>query len=395
MRKSVALGISFPFANMLLQSCTYEEGIDYPNIETNFSGSVLIVGAGAAGLGAGYLLNRLGIEFQIIEASTRIGGRMKRESFFSDFPIDLGAEWIHDSPSVLADIINNQQVDADLDFIVYNPQEIKFFDGEKLINLNLSSNYYSEYKFKNTSWFGFFERFILPDIEDRIVLDSPIQTLDYSGDMVEAITTNDQVFRADKVLVTVPITILQSGSINFIPNLPSSKAEAIDKIFMGDGIKVFMEFSERFYPDLVLFGSVADAIFDDSNKLYYNASFRKDSDRNILGLFSVQEEATTYTSAGSEEQIINLILKELDEIFDNKASKSYVKHVIQNWSGEPYIRGSYSNTFDGDTKKIMKAVSKPIDSKVYFAGEALNYENQATVHGACESGYQAIENILS
>ncbi|MEO1023706.1 MAG: NAD(P)-binding protein, partial [Bacteroidota bacterium] len=68
-------------------------GSDEP-LKSSFSGNVLIVGAGAAGLYAGYLLERYGIEYTILEASPVYGGRMKVNHSFADFPIPLGAEWV-------------------------------------------------------------------------------------------------------------------------------------------------------------------------------------------------------------------------------------------------------------------------------------------------------------
>jgi len=69
-------------------------------LEVNFSGKVIIIGAGAAGLMAGYMLHKYGIDFEIIEASSVFGGRVKKIDNFSDFPIDLGAEWVHEQPSI-------------------------------------------------------------------------------------------------------------------------------------------------------------------------------------------------------------------------------------------------------------------------------------------------------
>ncbi|MEM6394857.1 MAG: NAD(P)/FAD-dependent oxidoreductase [Bacteroidota bacterium] len=395
LKNCLAAGIGLPFANLMLNSCEDSEGIEFPMLETDFSGKVLIVGAGAAGLSAGYLLNRLGIDFEIVEASSRYGGRLKHDNSFADFPIDLGAEWIHESPSVLTDILNNPQIDADLDIIVYNPQEIKTYNEGNLSNLNVGSNFYSEYKFKSTTWFSFFERFIIPEVQDRIVLNAPIARIDHSGDRIVASTETGTTFEGDRVLITVPVNILQDELIDFIPSLPLEKTEAINSIFMGDGIKVFMEFSERFYPDIVLFGNLFDVIAGTRNKLFYDAAFRKETDKNILGLFAVQTEASTYTDLGSDADIISFVLSELDEIFDGRASQSYIKHVIQNWSSEPYIRGSYSDSFDGDTESIMNTILEPINNKIYFAGEALTFENQSTVHGACESAYKAIEKMMA
>ena len=56
---------------------------------------IIVIGAGAAGLTAGHLLEQRGIEFEILEAAPIYGGRVRKLEGFADFPIDLGAEWIH------------------------------------------------------------------------------------------------------------------------------------------------------------------------------------------------------------------------------------------------------------------------------------------------------------
>ena len=56
---------------------------------------VLIIGAGAAGLTAGYILHNKGVSFEILEAADTYGGRLKKTEALADFPIDLGAEWLH------------------------------------------------------------------------------------------------------------------------------------------------------------------------------------------------------------------------------------------------------------------------------------------------------------
>ena len=82
------LGIGLPM-NTAFNSCNSD---DNP-IDQNEK--VIIIGAGAGGLTAGYLLKQRGIEFEILEASSNHGGRMKRTKDFADFPIPLGGEWLH------------------------------------------------------------------------------------------------------------------------------------------------------------------------------------------------------------------------------------------------------------------------------------------------------------
>ncbi|CAF3678333.1 unnamed protein product [Rotaria sp. Silwood1] len=58
---------------------------------------VIIVGAGAAGIGAAIELKKTSLSFVVLEARDRIGGRVytDRETF-SPIPVDLGASWIHE-----------------------------------------------------------------------------------------------------------------------------------------------------------------------------------------------------------------------------------------------------------------------------------------------------------
>lgn len=58
--------------------------------------TVLILGAGAAGLAAAEALSRAGLPVMVLEARGRCGGRIyTRNSPVGELPIELGAEFIH------------------------------------------------------------------------------------------------------------------------------------------------------------------------------------------------------------------------------------------------------------------------------------------------------------
>lgn len=396
LKKLALLGAGTPFMASLLSSCGKEEF--YRDFDVNFSGKVLVIGAGSAGLIAGHVLKKYNIDFQIIEASSRFGGRVKKLTGFADFPIDMGGEWIHNHPSVLAKLLNDPQSDAEIEVIKYNPETIYIWKNNELLRRNIFSNFYGEYKFKNTTWYDFFEQHIMPGISSNIVYNTPVTQIEYSADKVYVTTANNQTLEADKVVVTVPLKILQSNVITFQPELPQSKRDALNRVTMPDGIKVFIEFSEKFYPDIVLDGGIRE-IMDDGNgdKAFYDVAFRKGSARNVCALFAVGPPASPYINL-SEQDLISKIIAEMDEMFDGKASKTYIKHAIQNWSHEPFIRGSYSHYNNdlsySDVKDIISNLNQPLDNKVFFAGEACFADDYATVHGAGESSYEAVKKIL-
>jgi len=114
-------------------------------------------------------------------------------------------------------------------------------------------------------------------------------------------------------------------------------------------LKVFIEFSEIFYPDALIPTGLFNGAFD-GNHLYYDESYGKDSDKNILDTLTVGEPSEQYTSLVTDDAIIKYILEELNGMFNGPASKHYIQHVIKNWSVVPFIRGSYSQR-KGRTKK--------------------------------------------
>ena len=149
-------GISTPFYASLL-SCAKKDTTNTP-----FSGKITIIGAGAGGLTAGYLLKQKGIDFEILEASTVYGGRMRINTDFADFPIPLGAEWLETGKNIFKEIVNDASVSVNIETVKDTPDR----------------------KFVNYSWFNFFEQYIVPSIADKIVYSTVVQSIDYSGNQI-------------------------------------------------------------------------------------------------------------------------------------------------------------------------------------------------------------------
>ena len=82
-------------------------------------------------------------------------------------------------------------------------------------------------------------------------------------------------------------------------------------------------------------------------------------------------------------------------MYNGQATVSFIASHVQNWTINPFVKGaySYSTIGMGDARKIA---SQPINKKLYFAGEAMNTNgHHQTVHGAVETGYREVINILN
>jgi monoamine oxidase len=326
---------------------------------------VIIIGAGAGGLSAGYLLKQKGIDFEILEASSAYGGRMKISTDFADFPIPLGAEWIETDTGIFNEIVNDSSVPVNLITIPDAPDR----------------------KFVNYSWFNFFEDYVVPSVSDKIAFNTIVENVNYQGDEVVVTTQNGQL-TADRVIVAVPLRILQDGDITFLPALPQAKRNAIADMRVWEGFKAFFEFTDNFYDDMQ-FEVTPET---DGEKWYYDAAFGQNSSKNILGLFTVGTPAAAYSSRSGDD-LRDFILAELDGIYNGQATQKYVKHIVQNWNDEPFIKGGYMTDY-ADYSEVEK-LGESVQDKVYFAGGAYtDGEDWVSIHTAARSAKVAVDKMI-
>lgn len=348
---------------------------------------VIVIGAGAAGLTAGYRLKQRGIDFQILEASNTYGGRMKRNSQFADFPLPLGAEWLHVSPRVFKTIISNPAVNVVVPTIGYNRNDgYGFWDGNALRLSNLGGD--TDRKFVNFSWLGFFERYIVPDVVGKIRFRDPVIAIDTTGPKALVQTQSGNTFTADEVIVTVPLKMLQKRQISFTPRLPRRKANAIDKAKVWDGFKAFLEFETSFYPAY----TEVKVTPETAGQLgFYDASYGQNTRRHILGVFSVGSAAKQYLGL-SETAVARKIIGQLDEIFDGAAKSRFRKIVTQDWSNERFIGAAYLQ--DHEDWKRVRELGSSVGSNLHFAGEAYtDGEDWGGVHAAALAAKKVVDRM--
>lgn len=433
--KNGKIGLGAILLPQLLASCSKEIFDDF-----NYPGKVVIVGAGVAGLYAGYLLQENGIDFTILEAADKVGGRMGKQEGFAAFPIDTGAQWLHSTFSILGNLVKSTNtaifldesetvywhrgslktelpaaLQAILDEVEEAAEDISFEDyffqaegspedaslmaaiagdvgasPDKISakweaeGYDLISYGSDDHKFRKT-YFDLINDHIAAKITDHIQLNTIITAIDYSTNTIKLTDRNSQVYEADRVIITVPITVLKDNDIAFSPELPATKRQSFQQLGMEAGMKAFMRFSTKFTAANILGGSVCAA--------YAIESYNRDTEDLVLMGFAMGDQAKALSEMG-ETAALNSLLAELDSMFDGQASASYVGHFFQDWYKEPYIRGAYSYPLVGSNEHTRQNLAAPVDNKLFFAGEATNYNgHHQTVQGAVESAYREVINI--
>ena len=246
----------------------------------------MIIGAGAAGLTAGFLLQQQGIPFEIIEASSSYGGRLKKNHSLADFPLDLGAEWLHEvGPRGPATVLNEISGDPQAQQLAepYLPQTGAYWDGTSLHQANREiQNWRDDWRFKSSTWFDFFDQYIAPGVLPQVRFNTRITQINYNADQVQLTTQDQQLFTASQVIFTAPLKILKDGDISFTPQLPHNKRQALQQVDMPGGLKCFMKFEQKFYPDALMLDLPTRGEGDEA--LFYNEALDKDSQQHIPGV---------------------------------------------------------------------------------------------------------------
>lgn len=212
---------------------------------------------------------------------------------------------------------------------------------------------------------------------------------------------NGEVFEADEVVLTTPLGVLKTDSIDFDPPLPSWKQGAVERMGFGLLNKVILLYEEAFWDDeRDMFGLLNEPEQPDSLDpkdyetrrgrfyLIWNAS--KTSGRPMLIALMAGHAAyeAEYTKS---DVLLDEVTGRLRSVFGAKVPLP-IEVIVTRWRQDRFTRGTYSyvapETQPGDYDLMAKAVGN-----LHFAGEATCGTHPATVHGALLSGLRVASDV--
>lgn len=103
--------------------------------------------------------------------------------------------------------------------------------------------------------------------------------------------------------------------------------------------------------------------------------------------------ATWLERAGSAAAV-DLATSHLKSMFGNDIARHIVRHDVTAWGGDPWVRGAYSSLLPGGGD-ARAALARPLDERLFFAGEATHPQFFATCHGAWLSGERAADEAAA
>jgi monoamine oxidase len=239
----------------------------------------------------------------------------------------------------------------------------------------------------------------ISELRSKLALSSEVRSIRWRpGDArVEFTSRPDgsmQTVTAQKVIVAVPLGVLQANVIRFDPE-PMEALHEANRLRFGHVFRVVMRFRK--------------AIWNETEK-FESAGFFLSNEKHFPTWWTtlpVISPLITGWSAGArtdeliglpQSEIVNLALRDLARILNvnkHRLAGSVEAVHIHNWQSDPWTRGAYSYVPAG-AMIARERLAQPIGTSLYFAGEATETEgHSATVHGAIASGRRAAKQALA
>ena len=429
-----------------------------PSAKNNHAQSVVIVGGGAAGLMTAFELSKHTIAVTILESKQRPGGRIDTlyEHSFSQ-PVETGAEFIHGDAPITLSLLNEAGISYHAVNDTMGRIENGVFKNENnfeghwdLLMKEMASlqqdmplaefinTYFGEDKYAELRSFviNFAGGFDLADISRAstkslyrewskemgtqyridggykklidfletkcrdngcaIHFSCCAKKISWHKNEINVLSMCSRLFKANKIVLAVPISVLQAGAgnsdyIEFSPAIPQH-TKAAKNIGFGAVIKVILEFHENFWKTKT---KDAGMIFM-QHEIVPTWWTQSPVENNILTGWIGNEKAKSLQHE-TDGAILHKAIQSLANSFNvaaEKLHKNLKAYKIANWCKEPDIYGGYS--FSTVESAIAKHILRqPIDDTIFFSGEAL-FEGSpgATVEAALSSGKKTAEAVL-
>lgn len=400
---------------------------------------VVVIGAGAAGLGAARTAADLGLAPLVLEAKARPGGRAHTDTAALGVPWDRGAHWLHAAANnpftrfaehegfacerapapgrlwrdggfdpeahaearqyyarAFAAIEAAGARGLDVAAAEVIPDHARFramFDAwfaalagvepERMSTLDYWRYDESGGNYRVAAGYGALVAHYGEGLPVR--LGTTVERVRWNGSGVVVETDRGDV-HAPAVIVTVSTNVLAAGGIAFEPALPAWKQDAIATVPVGEANKVALAFDR----------DVFDA--PEPYHLHFEHATRATVrfeicpfGRNVAigylgGRFAAEMEAA------GREAMADLALEQLIAVFGSDLRRRLLAVDSTAWCGDPHIQGGYSCARPGQAHQRSR-LAEPLAERVFFAGEACSITGFGAVHGAHASGVAAARAV--
>ena len=342
---------------------------------------IVIIGGGLSALTTAYYLSQHNIDFVILEASSRLGGRIQTVKGLLETPLELGATWFSDLHTQLSSLLDElglgkypQSADGISLF------QTKSFEPAQKFFIPESQSPSYRIVGGTQKLIDALEKTLC---EDQIYLNCKVYEIEDAGDRISVKTESGKQFAADHAIICIPPQ-LAADRITFKPELPQELKTLLPTVqtWMSGAVKFTIEYSAPFWRQEGFSGmlySHAGII----SEMYDHTNFEK-TKFGFTGFLN--GGAAAYPPEVREE----FALKQLAELLGEKALEA-VSYYDKVWTDE-YVLGDsqiVSRPHQNNGHSLLQ--SGYFSDRLFFS----NTETSREFSGYMEGAVISAKNIVS
>ena len=218
------------------------------------------------------------------------------------------------------------------------------------------------------------------------------------GGGVEVSDARGRTLRAARLVVSVPLAVLQRGGIAFEPPLPPATRDAIGAVKIGNALKVVLRLRRRFWPADFYDAVCADAFMPE---VWLTPA------AELMGADAKPPFTIVGFVAGARADRV-AALPERGRAPDLAAARRDVWHRGDAAPGERRVRRLPRQELGGAAARLRRVLAPdarrggeadgagvPVGDALYFAGEATHEGVNPCIHGAMETGERAAAAVCA
>lgn len=344
---------------------------------------IVVIGGGLSGLTLAYLLSKKGVNATVLEASSRLGGRIETIKGKYGTPLELGATWFSDQHLNMLELVEELRLKK---YPQYSGGislfQTKSFEPAQQFFVPESEN--PSYRIA-----GGTQR-LIDGLEEKLLkenihLNKNVTTIAQRSSGVVVGTSDGFAFEADTVIVCIPPQ-LAAASIQFSPVLPEAVMQILPTVqtWMAGSIKFTLEYSEPFWRK----ENYSGMLFSHAGivtEMYDHTNIEEDK-FGFTGFLN--SGAAAYDQSVREE----FVLRQLVGLFSEKMMmrSAYVDKVWNNEfivAGSPVIHRPHQN----NGHPLFK--SPYMDGRLHFCGTETSPVFPGYMDGAIAAAKSVVERL--
>ena len=214
-----------------------------------------------------------------------------------------------------------------------------------------------------------------------------------------AVETTAGEFVGAKAVVTLPLGVLQAGSVRIVPE-PRAVMEAARLMRMGEVCRFSMVFGRRWWEGVEPQPAMREMSFlfdedagDDAPRVWWTTYPEAGA---VLTGWVGGPRARGFLLCG-EDALRARAVRAVARMFgvgEERVRTEMVGFGMYDWSADALARGAYSYVGVGGVEASAR-MGEPVEHTLYFAGEHTDVTGHwGTVHGALRSGLRAARQVL-